>query len=66
MLPSILLWQLDSLPLNFFWWRADGGLIDQEVVKQAHIPLKKLPKPKTILDLDGKNLTRVTTLTINF
>lgn len=57
MLPSKLFWQLDSLHLSFLVDSSAGGcFIDQEVVKQANIPLQELPDPKCI---SGRNFAEV-------
>lgn len=61
MLPGTPLWTHNSLPLYLLVDSgADDKFIDESLAKQALIPFKALPAPRTILDLDGKPIARVT------
>lgn len=47
-------WGGEALPLAFLVdFGADNSFLDAKLAQQAGLPLERLPKPKTVLDLDG-------------
>ncbi len=59
--PSCLLWEKDSLPLQVLIDSgADDNFIQDELVSQLNLPLETLASPKPITALDGRLIAKVT------
>lgn len=55
-----LLWAYEKLPLKLLVDSgADDSFIDENLARQAGLPLVELPEPKEILDLNGHTLAKV-------
>lgn len=56
-----LLWAHEKLPLSLLINSgADDSFIDGNLARQAGLPVVELTDPKTVLDLNGGTLARVT------
>lgn len=59
-LPRTLLWAHNCLPLSFLVdCGADDSFINESLAREFRLPVQALTAPRTILDLNGKPITRV-------
>lgn len=55
-----VLWAYEKLPLKLLVDSgADDSFVDENLARQAGLPLVELPEPKEILDLNGHTLAKV-------
>lgn len=60
-LPGALLWDCDSLPLPLLLDASrDHCFIDENLAKQAQLPVEVLPESRIIQDLDSRHIARIT------
>lgn len=59
-LPGALLWDCDSLPLTLLLDASrDHCFIDENLAKQAQLPVEVLPESRIIQDLDSRHIARI-------
>lgn len=62
-LQGVLMWGSSSLPVPFLVDSgADDSFIDEQLAKQAGLPLVALPEPRTVFNLNGRPLAHATQL----